>query len=98
MRPKHLDQALILLAVLLNRPELVATGPERPARSIFERLDCGFGLNAGVDQVFRQRADDTVAPGIDLADLFGMLPCGLQYATRGSVYHRGDPTRLSVKR
>jgi hypothetical protein len=66
---KNFDQAVVLRPVLVNRRKLVATGPERGTRGVFERCDCGFGLNAGIDKVFSQRADDAVAPGIDLANL-----------------------------
>ena len=49
MRAKNFDQALVLGVVLVNRPELVATGPERGTRGVFERGNRGFGLDAGID-------------------------------------------------
>src|SRR5262245_12176320 len=98
MRAKHFDQAFVLRAVLANRPELVATGPERGTRGVFERGDRGFGFKAGIDEVFSQGADDSVASGKDLADLLRMLTRRLQHATGRGVDHRGDPARLGVER
>ena len=98
MRLKNFDQAVVLRPMLANRRELVATGPERGTRGVFERGDRGFGLDAGIDQVFSQGADDAVAPGIDLADLLRMPARSLQDAASRHVDHRGDPARLGVER
>jgi hypothetical protein len=46
---KNFDQAFVLRAVLVDRRELVATGPERSTWGVFESGDRGFGLNAGID-------------------------------------------------
>jgi hypothetical protein len=35
---------------------------------VFERGDRGFRLNAGIDWIFSESADDAVAAGIDLAN------------------------------
>jgi len=79
--PKHIDQPVVLPAMLVNRAELVATGPEHGTRSVLERGDCGFGLKARIDQVFGQGAYDAIAPGKNLRNLLLMLTCGFQYAT-----------------
>src|SRR6478752_6826884 len=41
MCTKYFDQAFVLRAVLVNRTELVATGPECGTRGVFERGDRG---------------------------------------------------------
>src|SRR5258706_7326698 len=97
MRTKHFDQALVLHAVLVNRPELVATGSERGTRGMFERGDRGVRLNASIDQIFSQRADDAIAPGIYLANLLWMLACSLQKTTGGSVDNCANAARLGIK-
>ena len=77
--------------MLLNRAELVATGPEHGTRSVLERGDCGFGLKARIDQVFGQGAYDAIAPGKNLRNPLLMLTCGFQYATSRGVDYRTNP-------
>ena len=97
MCKKHFDQAFILRTVLANRLELVATGAERGARGVFEGGDRRIGLDARVDQIFGQGADNAIAPRINLTDLVRMLSCSLQHATGRGVDHGSDPARLCVK-
>src|SRR4029078_2030678 len=98
MRLKNFDQAVVLRPMLANRRELVAARPERGTGSVLERGDRGVGLEAGIDQVFGQGADDAVAPGIDLADLLRMPAGSLQDAASPHVDPRADPARLGVER
>ena len=77
MCTKDLDHALVLPAMLLNRSELVAAGAERRPRSMLKRGDRTLRLDARVDEVFGQGADDAVATGQNFADLRGMTACGL---------------------
>ena len=49
MRLKNLDQAFVLRAMLFYRRELVTTGAERGTGGMFERGDCRFRFNTGID-------------------------------------------------
>ena len=69
MRAEHLDQPLVLRAVLVEALQLVAARAERAGRRVLQRGDRRAPIPAGVDQVLGQRADDAVAAGVDLADL-----------------------------
>src|SRR5262249_34495813 len=92
------DQAFVLRPVLVHRPELVPTRPERRTGGVFECGDRRFRLDTGIDQIFGQSADDAVAAGVDLTDLVRMLASSLQHATRRGVDHRADAARLCVER
>src|SRR6476660_5182636 len=82
---ENLDQALVLRPVLLNRSELVPTGPERSTWRMSERSDRGFGVQTRIDQIFSQRADDAVAAGIHLTNLLRTLARSLQHAAGRGV-------------
>src|SRR5215469_8171960 len=97
MCPKHLDQSLVLPAMLLDRAEFVAAGPEGRARGVLERGDCGLGFDACVDEIFGQGTDDAIAPGVNFADLLRITAGGLQDTAGRSVNHRGNTARLSVE-
>jgi hypothetical protein len=73
VRAEHLDQALVVGAILLDALELVAARTERAAWGGLEARDRGGRLLAGVDQVLGERADDAVSPGVDLADALLVL-------------------------
>ncbi len=51
----------------------------------------------GIDQVFGQRPDNAVAPGVDGTDLVTIGPGGFDHARCGSIDDRGDAARLGVK-
>ena len=68
VRLEHLDQALVLRAVVLEPLQLVAAEPNAPPGVWRSAAIAAARLLAGVDQVFGQRADDAVAAGVDLAD------------------------------
>src|SRR5690606_32758951 len=94
---EHLDEALVLGAVLVQPLQLVAGGPERAARRVAEARDRLRALGARVDQVLGQRADDAVAPGVDLADLVAVLARGLDHAARACVDHGRDAAGLRIE-
>src|SRR4051812_28049204 len=94
---KHLDQPFVLPSMLLKRAELVAAGSEGCPRGVLERSDRGLGLGTCVDEVFGQRAENTISPGINLADLPRMTAGGLQHAAGRSVDYRGDTARLGIE-
>src|SRR3954453_19215359 len=83
--------------MLLDRAKLVAAGSESCSRGVLECGDRGLGLDTCVDEVFGQRAEDAIAPGINLTDLPGMPAGGLQHAAGRSVDYRGDTARLGIK-
>jgi hypothetical protein len=56
------------LEVFVNRPKLVAAGPKGSTRGVFQRGDRGFGLRAGIDQIFSQSTNDTIAASINLGN------------------------------
>ena len=58
---EHVDQALVLRAVLLQRLQLDPAGAERAARGMGEGADRRSRFFRGVDQIFAQRAEDAVA-------------------------------------
>ena len=97
VRLEHLDQALVLVAALLDALELVAAGAEGAARRVHERADVRGRLAAGVDEVLGERADDAVAARVDLADLRLVLPRRLDDARGARVDHRGDAAGLRVE-
>jgi hypothetical protein len=72
--------------MLVNRAELVATGPEHGTRCVLERGDCGFELKARIGQAY-----DAIAPGKNLRNLLLMLTCGFQYAKSRGVDYRTNP-------
>src|SRR5690606_31126792 len=74
---EHFNQAFVFALVLGNILELVSAGAESPARRVDQGLDGVVRFQAGVNQLFFQRADDAITAGIDLADLVRVFTCGL---------------------
>ena len=110
MCTKHFDQAFILRTVLANRLELVATGPERGARAVLEGGDRRIGLDARVDQVFGQGADNAMRSGrIEARTGLRMMPTSPrsplrfrtasfpQYGSKAGLSDGAFPDRASVK-
>ncbi len=64
---------------------------------MFERGDRGRGIDAGINQIFGQGADDAIAPRIDLANFTRVFARGFQDATSRGVDHGGDTARLGIK-
>ena len=93
---KNFDQPLVLRAVLVDRCELIATRSECGTWGVFERGDRGFGLNTGIDQIFGQGTDNTVATCIYRTDILRMFARSLQHPAGRSVDHRGNAARLGV--
>jgi hypothetical protein len=69
---EDLDQALVLALVGLQALQLVAAGAEAAA-GVWRSAAMPRRTPAGVDQVLGERADDAVAPGVDVCDLIGVL-------------------------
>jgi hypothetical protein len=94
---EYFEQAFILRAMLVYRANLVAAGSECRAWCVTERGNRLFGSEAGVDEVFGQRPDDAVAPGINSADLLRVLPCVLQHPAGGGIDHGSNAARLGIE-
>ncbi len=94
---EDLDQAVVLALVGLQALHLVAAGAEGAARGVAQGGNGARGFLAGVDQVFRQRSDDAVAAGIDLADLVLVLACRLDHAAGGGIDYRGHAAGLCIE-
>ncbi len=97
VRPEHLDQPLVLGAALLGALQLVAARSERPARRVAQRADRRSRLLRGVDEILGQRADDAVAPGVELPDPALVLARGLDDGAGGGVDRRGYAAGLGVE-
>ncbi len=95
---EDLDEPLVLRAVLVDAPELVARRPEGAARRIPEPCDRAGALGARVDHVLGQRADDAIAPGVNLADTVPVFPRRLDHAASRGIDDRGHAARLRIKR
>ena len=63
MRLEDFDQALVLGAVIFQAFQFVAAGAEGATRRRAQAGDILVGFEAGINQVFSQRADDAIAPG-----------------------------------
>ena len=63
MRTKHLNQAFVLGAMLVEAFQLVATRSESATRRMAQPGDVLGGFQTGVNQVFGQCAENAVAPG-----------------------------------
>ena len=98
MRPEHTYQPLVLGRIFGRSLELVAARAERARRRVHQRLDRARRFLAGVDQILGQRADDPVAPRINLADAILVLARGLDDGACGHVDDRGHPARLCIER
>ncbi len=97
VRLEHLDQALVLGAAFLQTLQLEAAGTERARRRVAQGRDRVRRFLAGVDQVFRQRADDAVPAGVDLADLVLVPARRFDDAAGGRVDDGSDAAGLGVK-
>ncbi len=94
---EHFDQAFVFGAVRLDRLELVATGAKSAPRCVAQRRDGLVALLIGIDQVFHERADDAVVPGIEMTDAVRVAAAGLDHATGAGVDDGGNATGLGVK-
>ena len=97
VRTEHVDQPLVLRAVLVEPLQLVSARAERAGRGVLQRGDRGRRLAAGVDEILGQRADDAVAPGIDLADLCTVQTRGLDDPGSARIDDRGHAAGLRVE-
>src|SRR5699024_612988 len=77
--------------------EFVATGAECAGRRVTQACDCSRRFGAGIDQVFGERADNAVAPGIDSAYPVGEAASGLDDAGGGCIDGGGDTATLGVE-
>src|SRR5213080_1205948 len=59
--------------------------------------DCRSGILTGIDQIFSERADNSVTARVDVGDLFVLLARGFDNASGGGIDDGGDPAGLSVK-
>jgi len=94
---ENLDQALVLGTVFLQAFQLEAAGAKRSARRITQSADGVVGLLTGVDQIFGQRTDDAVAPGVDPADPVRLLAGGFDQTAGRSVDNGGHAAGLGVE-
>src|SRR3954462_1955506 len=60
--------------------------------------NCRCGFPARIDQIFRERADDSIAAGQAFADLVFMSARCFNDASGGSVDHRSDSAGLGIER
>ena len=91
-------QAFVLRTAFVDALELVAAGSECPGGRVPQCRYGGRRFLAGIDQVFGQRPDDTVATRIDFADVVFALACSFDHAAGGSIDHGGDTAGLGIKR
>src|SRR5690606_8584991 len=94
---EHLDQALVLGAVLVDALELVAARAEGARGRVLQGGDGRGRFAAGVDEILGERADDAVAAGVDLADAVAIGAGGLDDAGGAGVDHGGDPAGLGIE-
>jgi hypothetical protein len=71
VRLEDLDQALVLRPMLLQTFQLVSAGTKGTTRRMTQAGYHFIGFETGVNQVFGQGADNTVAPGEYIPDLSG---------------------------
>ncbi len=88
----------LFCTMFVDRPELVPAGSERSTRGVFQRSDREFRLKTGIDQVFRQRAEDAVVASIDLDNLVRVPARCLQDTAGRGVDHRANSAGLGIKR
>ena len=95
---EDLDEAVILTLVGLQALHLVAAGAEGAGWCLAQ---CGDGARrflAGIDQVFFQGTDDSVAAGKDLANLVLVFARRLDNAAGGCIDYSGHTAGLCVER
>jgi len=97
VRLEDLDQPLVLRRIVLEFPELVARRSERAGGRMAQAANRRGRFLAGIDQILGERADDAVAPCIDLADLAFVLATSLDHAAGGGVDDRGDSSGLCIE-
>ena len=97
VRAEDFDQPLVLGAILVEARELIAAGTERACGRLPESSDRPGRLLARVDQVFGQRADDAVSPGIQAPDPRGVLTGGFDDGAGGRVEDRGHAAGLRIE-
>src|SRR5262245_46966777 len=91
VRLENLQQPVIRRAVVLKAWQLVARGAEGASRGMREPRNRGSRLLARVDQLFRQRAEDTMTARVDSVDLARILACRLNHPSRARVDHCRNP-------
>jgi hypothetical protein len=97
VRLEDFNQPFILRPVFLQAFELVAAGAEGAGWRGQQTANGGRALLAGIDQVFAQRTDDTVAACIDFADLYTVLASSFDNAAGRGVDDGSDATGLGVE-
>jgi hypothetical protein len=70
--------------------------PKAPAGVCFSP-DGGGALAAHIDEILGERADDAVAPGVDLADVLRVPQGGLDDAAGGGVDDGRYAARLGIE-
>ncbi len=98
VRFEDLDEPLVLGAVLVEALQLVARRAEGAPPGVYaQRRDRARGLGRGVDHVFRQGAQDAVAPRVDAAELVLVLARRLDDPAGARVDDGGHAPRLGVE-
>ena len=97
MRLKDFDEALVLGAILINAFQFVARGAKCTGRGVAQCLDSLRAFLARVDQVLGERADDTVATGVELSNVLLVLAAGFNDAGRRGINDGSDAAGLSIK-
>src|SRR5210317_1827347 len=92
VRLEDLNEALILRPVLLQAFQLVAAGTECARWRGQEACNGAVTFLAGDNQVFMQRTDYAIAPGVDLADSVAMLAGRFNNATGARIDDGCDAT------
>ena len=90
MRLENLNQPLVLSAMIFKAFEFVAAGTKRATRRAAQAGDILVGFEAGINQVFGQRADDAIATGKNFPDFLGMATCFLNQAARRRIDDGGN--------
>jgi hypothetical protein len=94
---EDLDQTFVLAPIGLQALQFVATGTKGAGGGVAQRRDGLVRLQAGVDQILGERADDAVASGIDLGDPVRVTARGLDHTTGRGIDDGGHPTGLGIE-
>src|SRR5690606_33445577 len=82
VRLEDLDQPLVFPRIVFKLLQFVPSRAEGTRRRISQCADGSRRFFVRVDEVLLQRADDTIAPGVDFPDLALVLAARLDHTAR----------------
>ena len=89
---QNFDEPLVFPLALLNALELVPAGAKRAAGCVTQSTDACLAFPGCIDQLLFKHTIVSVPAGINLADFFAVVPCGLDDAAGSGVDHRRHTT------